>query len=216
MAEGWISLHRKLQDNPLWYSESFTRGQAWVDLLLLANHEYGYFYKRGVKIEIQRGQVGMSELGLSERWKWSRSKVRKFLKELEKEQQIEQQKSNVTQVVTIINYDLYQKKEQQTIQQKDTKRTPKEHQKDTNNKKNNENNENNKNKYAEFVSMTEDEFNKLYDQHGDVNTNIFIDILNNYKGSNGKKYKSDYRAILNWVVDKAKKDGKYKQTIMPQ
>ncbi len=25
-------------------------------------------------------------------------------------------------------------------------------------------------------------------------------------GANGKKYKSDYRAILNWVVDKVKKD----------
>ena len=29
-----------------------------------------------------------------------------------------------------------------------------------------------------------------------------IQILDNYKGANGKKYKSDYRAILNWVVDK--------------
>ena len=25
-------------------------------------------------------------------------------------------------------------------------------------------------------------------------------------GANGKKYRSDYRAILNWVVDKVKKD----------
>jgi hypothetical protein len=35
--------------------------------------------------------------------------------------------------------------------------------------------------------------------------------LNNYKGANGKKYKSDYLAVLNWVVDKAKKEGKYEQ-----
>ena len=38
-------LHAKLQDNPLWTCEAFTRGQAWVDLILLANHSYGYFYK---------------------------------------------------------------------------------------------------------------------------------------------------------------------------
>ena len=25
-------------------------------------------------------------------------------------------------------------------------------------------------------------------------------------GANGKKYKSDYRAILNWVIDKVKQD----------
>lgn len=52
--EGWIKLHRKLSDNPLWTCEPFTKGQAWVDLILLANHEYNYFYKRGIKIEVQR------------------------------------------------------------------------------------------------------------------------------------------------------------------
>jgi hypothetical protein len=29
-----------------------------------------------------------------------------------------------------------------------------------------------------------------------------VEILDNYKGSTGKKYKSDYRAILSWCVDK--------------
>lgn len=129
--DGWIKLHRKLSDNPIWFCEKFTRGQAWVDLILLANHQDSYFYKRGVKVNVKRGQVGRSEVELSDRWKWSRSKVRKFLKDLEKEQQIEQQKTNVTQLISIINYDNYQQKEQQTEQQKDTKRTPKEHQKDT-------------------------------------------------------------------------------------
>jgi len=129
--EGWIKLHRKLQDNPLWTSEPFTKGQAWVDLILLTNHSYSFFYKRGVKIEVDRGQCARSEVELSDRWKWSRSKVRKFINDLEKEQQIKQQKTNVTQILTIVNYDEYQKKEQQSEQQKDTKRTPKEHQKDT-------------------------------------------------------------------------------------
>lgn len=150
MPEGWIKLHRKIVDNPLWTCEPFTRGQAWVDLILLANHEYGFYYKRGVKIEIQRGQTGVSEVGLSDRWKWSRSKVRKFLKDLEKEQQIKQQKTNVTQIVTILNYEIYQQKEHQIEQQKDTRRTPKEHQKDTN--KNDKNKENDKKiDYSDFL-----------------------------------------------------------------
>jgi len=136
--EGWIKLHRKIQDNPLWTCEPFTRGQAWVDLLLLANHEYGFFFKRGVKIEVSRGQVGVSEVGLSDRWKWSRSKVRKFLNDLKKEQQIEIVKSNVSQIVTLINYAEYQQKEQQPEQQKDNRKTPKGQQKDTN--KNDKNN----------------------------------------------------------------------------
>jgi len=72
-----------------------------------------------------------------------------------------------------------------------------------------------KNKYADFVSMTEEEYFKLVKQHGIKNTDKLIDILNNYKGANGKKYKSDYLAILNWVVDRAKKDGKYEMNQMP-
>ena len=118
MNEGWIRLHRKLTDNPLWKCEKFTRGQAWVDLLLLANHKYGYFYLRNHKIEVQSGQVGYSQLKLAERWKWSRSKVKKFLEDLEKEQQVVQQITRTTTIITIINYKTYQQKEQQGVQQK--------------------------------------------------------------------------------------------------
>jgi len=71
-----------------------------------------------------------------------------------------------------------------------------------------------KNKYSDFVTMTEIEYQKLIYQHGEQNTKIFIEILNNYKGSTGKKYKSDYLTILNWVIDKAKKEGKYKSKVM--
>jgi len=72
-----------------------------------------------------------------------------------------------------------------------------------------------KNKYAEFVFMQTEEYEKLIQQHGEGNTKTFIEILNNYKGSNGKKYKSDYMAILNWVIDKIKKEGKYEKLMMP-
>lgn len=125
---GWIKIHRQLAENDLWTCEPFSRGQAWVDMILLANHKPNFFYKRGVKVSVDRGQLAWSELALSERWRWSRNKVRKFLKDLEKEHQIEQQKTNVTQVVTIKNYDKYQEKDNR----RNTKRTPKGHQKDTN------------------------------------------------------------------------------------
>jgi hypothetical protein len=60
----------------------------------------------------------------------------------------------------------------------------------------------NKNIYAEFVKMTSEENEKLVNQYGLEKTTKMIETLNNYKGSNGKKYKSDYLAILNWVVEK--------------
>lgn len=140
--EGWIKLHRKLSDNSLWKCEPFTRGQAWVDLVLLTNYKDGFFYKRGVKVDVKRGQCGWSQLALSERWKWSRNKVRKFLKDLEKEQQVIQQKNTVTQILTLVNYNEYQEKGttegttegQQKVQQKDTNKKEKKEKKEKNEK----------------------------------------------------------------------------------
>jgi len=57
-----------------------------------------------------------------------------------------------------------------------------------------------KNKYAAFVSMTKEEYNKLLVKYGKSQVDILIEKLDNYKGEKGKRYKSDYRAILNWVV----------------
>ena len=125
--KGWVKIYRQLCDSDLWLSEKFTRGQAWIDLIMLANHKKGFLYVRGVKITVDRGQVGWSIVKLSARWKWSRSKVNKFIKDLEKEQQIEQQKSNVTQVITIKNYDDLQQTEQQTEQQKSSRRAAERH-----------------------------------------------------------------------------------------
>lgn len=106
--EGYILLHRKIIDNPYYFSEPFTRSQAWIDLLLIANYKDAIFYKRGVKVEVGRGQVGYDSGSLAERWQWSRGKVLRFLIELEKEQQIVQQKNNVTTLISIVNYNIYQ------------------------------------------------------------------------------------------------------------
>lgn len=106
--KGWIQLHRKLTQNPLWTAEPFTRGQAWVDLLILANFKDGHIRVRGVRVEIKRGQTGWSLEKLSDRWSWSRGKVKRFLNELETDQQIVQQKNRITTVITIVNYNDYQ------------------------------------------------------------------------------------------------------------
>lgn len=66
-----------------------------------------------------------------------------------------------------------------------------------------------KQKFADFVLMSTEEYERLISLHGEKNTKLFIEILDNYKGSKGTKYKSDYKAILSWVVDRVKKDGKY-------
>ena len=106
--DGWFKVHRQLLDSPLWLKQTFSRGQAWVDLIGLANHREGYILVRGNRIDLARGDVGWSEVALAARWRWSRGRVRRFLEELEKDGQIIQQKSFVSTVITITNYNMYQ------------------------------------------------------------------------------------------------------------
>jgi hypothetical protein len=113
---GWIILPRDIQETEEWFSEPFTRSQAWIDLVLLANHNTRYIRKRGILIAVDRGGVGYSEETLAARWKWSRGKVRRFFAELTRENRVErriseetvQKHSSVSSCIYIINYDKYQ------------------------------------------------------------------------------------------------------------
>jgi hypothetical protein len=70
---------------------------------------------------------------------------------------------------------------------------------------------NTKTKYAEFVNMTEEQHNTLIKEHGESATKRMIEILDNYKGSSGKTYKDDYRAIKNWVVGRYNEEMSHKK-----
>lgn len=145
MSDGWIKLHRQLMDHDLWTQEPFTRGQAWVDLLMLANHASAQFRVRGNLVLVSRGEVARSEDSLAQRWHWSRNKVRRFIAELSEKtiQQIEQQKSPILSKIRIINYDLYQSNEPSGTTDDTTERQQKDTNKNDNKKKNDKNEENN-------------------------------------------------------------------------
>lgn len=57
-------------------------------------------------------------------------------------------------------------------------------------------------KFAEYVTLTQAEHDKLVAEYGDLFVQKMIETLDNYKGASGKKYASDYRAMLNWVVER--------------
>ncbi len=141
--KNFFFVNRELLNSDRWLVEKFTRAQAWVDLFGLAQHTDSYFYIRGIRIDVKRGQLAYSQLSLSKRWKWSRNKVRHFLRELENNQDIaletNHQNIDLTTLITIVKYDLWQGK-------KTPDDTPEGHQKDTKrityNKDNKDNNEN--------------------------------------------------------------------------
>lgn len=55
--------------------------------------------------------------------------------------------------------------------------------------------------FRDNVLLTQLEYDKLLATHGNPALDWMLDKLSNQKHSRGIKYKSDYHAILNWVVD---------------
>lgn len=62
-----------------------------------------------------------------------------------------------------------------------------------------------KEKYLEYIQLSSNEYQKLIDKYGEEITLKAIEKVNNHKGATGRKYKSDYSAILNWGIDAAGK-----------
>jgi hypothetical protein len=54
--------------------------------------------------------------------------------------------------------------------------------------------------HADYVKLTEKEYNKLLNTYGSFQTAKMIEKLNLYKASKGTTYKSDYMAIHSWVL----------------
>lgn len=156
--QGWISLHRQVQKHWLWEDKPFSKGQAWIDILMLVNHEDKKTLMDGKLIEVKRGEHITSEPKLAERWGWSRTKVRNFLKMLSQDGMIENNKEGRKRTrLKVLRYSVYQepknKPETKEEQEKDKSKTTEEQVKDINNNDNNVNNENKKNIYVEIIDL---------------------------------------------------------------
>jgi hypothetical protein len=164
MNHGWIKLWRKLQDNSLWQRKPYSYGQAWVDLLLLANHKPSRVWLRGIPLDLEVGQLGYSKESLAAKWGWSRGKVTRFLDALENEQQIVQQTDNVTTVITITNWEADQK----TTRKQRSRRTASDQQADTDKNEKNEENEKKSSCNAEALRLSELFLELIVQRKGDL------------------------------------------------
>lgn len=108
-SKGYILLHRSLQDCWIWFDdEKFTKGQAWVDLLLLANHKDAKIsFKEGL-ISVQRGQFVTSIKKLSDRWGWAYNTTKRFLSILQSDNMLMCKSDNKKTLITIVNYEKFQ------------------------------------------------------------------------------------------------------------
>lgn len=155
MSKGWITLSRKIQDCWIWQDKPFSKGQAWIDLLLSANHKNNKFLFSGELIEVERGSFITSELKLMNRWGWSKTKVRNFLTSLENDSMIAKKTDSRKTTITIVNYSVYQDSQTTEEPVKDHRKTSERLVKDTNNNDNNDNNENNDNKNIDYQQIAD-------------------------------------------------------------
>jgi len=189
---GWIKLYRSLK-NKGWYKKSdFVH--LWIHLLIKANHKGKEFWFGGKNIKVSAGQFVTGRKILSAETGISESKVQRILKQFESEQQIEQQTNNTNRLISILNWEQYQKVEQQSEQQMNNGRTTSEQRVNTNKNDNNVKNEKNEKNIPAF----EDFLNYALEKepllkHKAVRLKYDAWAVNGWKDGNDNK-------INNWKV----------------
>ena len=115
---GWIKLYRQITGNELWEDKPFARGQAWIDLLMMADSQDGECLYNGKIQSTHIGEVRTSILYLSKRWGWSRCKVTSFLDNLQEFRMVSKKSTPKSTTIFIENYAKFAQKSKDQKQQK--------------------------------------------------------------------------------------------------
>jgi hypothetical protein len=157
MYRGYFALWRKIEDHPF-YKEprEFSKLEAWIDILKDAQHarEPQEVIIKMRLLTRNYGECLKSVTEWADKWKWSRSKVFRYLKLLKKMKQIDFKSETVTTRITVINYEHYDPRRNDCDTQVKHGRNASETRPNTNNNDKNEKNE--KNVY-EVVNTTSSE-----------------------------------------------------------
>lgn len=217
MANGWIALHRSILDHWLWKDKPFTNGQAWIDLILLANHKDTKEYINGSLRAFKKGTVNRSIESISNRWGWNRKKTRKFLNALEEDGMVTVNVTTHGTTITLVKYSDFQTvgttKGTTTDQ---TKGQPRENNVPQTTMNNNDNNDNKGEGEPELppvktsrfttgkynnVFLSQEEAAELSKEFGLVESQRVIEKLSEYMATHSTKYKEDshYMIICKWI-----------------
>lgn len=201
--KGWVSLHRKIMNNWVWSNKPFAYGQAWIHLLLSANHEDSEILFDGKVITVKRGSFVTSILKLSNIFGWDRKKTSRFLKTLESQKMVTTNSTTHGTTITIVNWEKYQGLGTTNRTTNSTTDGTTEGQPwDTNNNDNKENNDNKKNKREVcFTPPTVEEVESYCEEKGYiVSASNFVDFYEAKGWMIGKNKMKDWKAaVRTWV-----------------
>ena len=105
-GKGYIKLYRDIRSHWIWSDPDYLR--AWVDLLMMVNHEDKQILFNKKLITVKRGSRITSIRKLAERWGWSRGRVARFLDMLEQGHMIATRRTTQKTLINVINYGFYQ------------------------------------------------------------------------------------------------------------
>lgn len=105
---GYLRLQRRFFSHWLWDEKrSFSKAEAFLDLLQLAAFVPTKRMISGTLIELDEGELVASVRYLSARWTWGKDKVAGFLKALEKDAMIRRETRQGETVIILCNYKDY-------------------------------------------------------------------------------------------------------------
>lgn len=106
---GWIGLYRSITKHWIYpTNRSFTKYEAWIDLLLMVNFEEKKVFSGENLVDCSKGEIITSQLKLMNKWKWSKSKLLKFFSVLEIDKMCAIKSDNKKTAIKICNYINYQ------------------------------------------------------------------------------------------------------------
>lgn len=176
MQQGFISIHRKIIDNPIYQNSGLLH--LFIHCILKANHKDNDFIFNGKMVNIRRGSFITGRKELSKELKTNESTIYKRLHILQELEYIKLIPYNKFSIIEVVNYKEYQNENLRETREKQVKSnnkktaetsiskaftegrqgksnnkvTTKEQQSNTNNNDNNDNkNKNYNNRYRNFV-----------------------------------------------------------------
>ena len=191
--EGWVKIYRSLSEHWLLEDKPFSKGQAWIDLLLLVNHSERKTLIDGRLETVNTGQTITSTRKLCDRWGWSNTKVRNFLKLLENESMISIKNDSKKTVINVVNYSAYQEcnSEKTTVgrQSDDSQATVKHTNKNEKNEKNNN--------IRRFTPPTYEQVSSYcLERNNNVDAQRFVDHYQANGWMRGKTKMKDWKAAV--------------------
>lgn len=107
LLNDFLPLNRKIMKHWLWEDKPFSKGQAWIDLLMLANYTEKKKPVNGEIIIYKRGNVNLSMKQLADRWGWDRRTVKRFLDLLSNDNMVSVDSTTHGTTITIVNYGVF-------------------------------------------------------------------------------------------------------------